>query len=344
MASPRGEQEDSGAKRDARSDRIIPIVWHNSIVAGEKDVEISFPDLFLVGAPRCGTTALMNWLKTNPQICFSKPKEPHYFTKIEKLLPRPDVRTHYLEPHFWHYDPAQHLRLAEGSVSTLYSPEAVARILSLNPAAKFVVVVRNPLEMLPSFHALLLYYLEEDVEDFEQAWRLQEARAAGLSIPSRCMDPQLLQYAEMGRLGKHVDALFQVAGRERCLPIAYDDLVADPRGTYGTVVSFLGLEDHEPDLRRRNESRAYRLGWLHRLIYRPPVVKPDQFVRFVAGRTRKGGVGFLKRTRKRLLRWNTVSRRPAELSPALRDELRATFAEDIERLGKLLDRDLAGWR
>ena len=69
-----------------------------------------------------------------------------------------------------------------------------------------------------------------------------------------------------------------------------------------------------------------------------------QVFRFAAPTLMAGGVGLLKRTRKRLLQWNTVPHPPAELSPALRDELRATFAEDIERLGKLLDRDLSSWR
>lgn len=304
---------------------------------------IPFPDFFLVGAPRCGTTALTNWLKRHPHVCFSKPKEPHYFTKMEPLLPNPDLQRHYLEASYWHYDPARHRRLGEGSVSTLYAPEAVSRILSLNPNAKFVVVVRNPLEMLPSYHALLLYYMDEDVKDFEQAWRLQETRAAGAAIPRRCLDPRLLQYAEMAMFGKHVEELFRVAGRDRCLAILYDDLRADVLATYRVLLDFLGLEFHEPDLRVRNESRGTRYLWLHRLIYRPPLVQPESLIRFVAGRTRRGGRSRLKRLHKRLIQWNTVPRRPDELSPALRAELRAIFAADVERLAMLLDRDLGSW-
>jgi hypothetical protein len=309
-----------------------------------REGEIPFPDFFLVGAPRCGTTAITNWLKRHPQVCFSKPKEPHYFSKVERLLPNPDVQTHYLQANYWHYDPAQHRRLGEGSVSTLYSPEAVTRILSLNSMAKFVAVVRNPMEMLPSYHALLLYYLDEEVENIERAWRLQEARAAGDAIPRRCMDPRLLQYAEMARLGKHVGALVERAGRDRCHVIVYDDLAADPSSTYRALLDFIGLDDHQPDLRRRNESRASRWGWLHRLIYRPPLINPETLVRFVASRTRKGGRSRLKRLRKRLIHWNTIPRRPPELSPELRDEMRATLGEDIEQLAKLLGRDLSTWR
>ena len=42
-----------------------------------------FPDFFVVGAPRCGTTALSRYLSQHPQVCFSKPKEPHYFARID---------------------------------------------------------------------------------------------------------------------------------------------------------------------------------------------------------------------------------------------------------------------
>lgn len=310
----------------------------------QRSAEIPFPDFFLVGAPRCGTTALTNWLKRHPNVCFSKPKEPHYFTKVEPLLPNADVRLDYVEANYWHYDPAVHRRLGEGSVSTLYSPEAITRILSFNPDAKFVAVVRNPMGMLPSYHALLLYYMDEEVEDFERAWRLQGERAGGSSLPRRCTDPRLLQYADMARLGKHVETLFRVARRDRCLVIVYDDLVSDPAAGYRSVLEFLGLDWYEPDFRRRNESRSYRHRWLHRLIYRPPLVDPEKLVRFVAGRTRKGGSSFWKRRRKRLIQWNTVPRRPPELSPELRAEIRAVLAADIERLEKLLDRDLGSWR
>jgi len=319
-------------------------LWHTAAVENDRPVEIPFPDFFLVGAPRCGTTALTNWLKRHPNVCFSKPKEPHYFTTIEPLLPSPDVRRDYVEANYWHFDPAVHRHLGEGSVSTLYSPEAITRILSLNPDARFVVVVRNPMAMLPSYHALLLYYMDEEVEDFEKAWRLQQERAGGSSLPRRCTDPRLLQYAEMARLGKHVEALFQVAGPDRCLAIVYDDLVSDPAASYRQLLDFLELDWHAPDFRRRNESRGYRHRWLHRLIYRPPLVSTERLVRFVASRTRKGGRSAWKRWRKRLIQWNTVSRRPAELSPELRREMHDALVDDIERLAKLLDRDLGAWR
>ncbi|MGB3639413.1 MAG: sulfotransferase [Rivularia sp. (in: cyanobacteria)] len=37
------------------------------------------PNFFIVGAPRCGTTALSEYLRSHPNIYVSQPKEPHYF-------------------------------------------------------------------------------------------------------------------------------------------------------------------------------------------------------------------------------------------------------------------------
>ena len=37
------------------------------------------PNFFIVGAPKCGTTALSEYLREHPQVFMSRPKEPHHF-------------------------------------------------------------------------------------------------------------------------------------------------------------------------------------------------------------------------------------------------------------------------
>src|SRR5690606_30582215 len=37
------------------------------------------PNLFIVGAPKCGTTAWVEYLSSHPEIFFCDPKEPHFF-------------------------------------------------------------------------------------------------------------------------------------------------------------------------------------------------------------------------------------------------------------------------
>jgi hypothetical protein len=300
-----------------------------------------FPDFFLVGAPRCGTTALSRYLGAHPHVCFSRPKEPHYFSYVDPVSAE-QIRHDYLELFFGHYDPAQHRAVGEGSVSYLYAPEAIERVLRWAPRARFIAMVRNPVEMIPSYHGRLLFVLEEDEPDLRRAWDLQAARARGEHLPKRCRDPRLLQYGEVGKLGRQVAALRARVGAERLHVIVYDDLRDDPLGVYRRALDFLGLEyDGRTRFERKTQSRTYRSLWLHRLLYKPPA----PLVRYAARsqRRHKGRRPPLLRLRKRLRQWNRTDRPPAPLDAGLRRILRETFAEDVEQLGKLLGRDLRHW-
>ena len=197
-----------------------------------------FPDFFVVGAPRCGTTSLCRFFAKNPQICFSRPKEPHYFAQL-RSTPSPDeLQRDYIERYFGHRHGA-HRAVGEGSVSYLYAPEAIERIRHFNPEARFIVMVRNPMSMLPSYHLKMRFLLQEDKEDFATAWRLQEARARGENLPAHCLDPRTLMYGEVARYGAHIERLFEIAGRERTHVIVFDDFVADQLATYRRALEFL---------------------------------------------------------------------------------------------------------
>jgi len=150
-----------------------------------------FPDFFLIGAPRCGTTALSSYLADNPQVCFSRTKEPHYFSLFAPHVSLDELETAYLARYFSHYREG-HKAIGEGSVSYLYSPDALRRILSLNSQARFIAILRNPVDMLPSYHLRMRFSLMEDVEDFATAWSLQKMRARGERIPKHCPAPHLL--------------------------------------------------------------------------------------------------------------------------------------------------------
>ena len=93
-----------------------------------------FPDFFVVGAPRCGTTSFCRYLARNPQIGFSRPKEPHYFARLSEDPSAGDLKRDYLDRCFGHCTDA-HRALGEGSVSYLYLPETIARIRRVNPDA-----------------------------------------------------------------------------------------------------------------------------------------------------------------------------------------------------------------
>lgn len=300
-----------------------------------------FPDFFVVGAPRCGTTALCRYLAKNPQVCFSRPKEPHYFSLLAPDAPLADLESAYLSRYFSHHH-AGHRAIGEGSVSYLASPHAVARILEVHPQAKFIAMLRNPLEMLPSYHLRMRFLLVEDEADFAVAWRLQEARARGERVPRHCVDTRLLLYGEAARYGVQMERLLRLAGPARTLALIFDDLVRDPGAVYRQVLAFVGADDDgRTTFRRRYPSRIYRYRWLQRLLF-----AASRKATGVETRTRRIKTTSTFRRKsllKRLARWNRIEARPAPLGPDMQATVRAALADDVARLSELLGRDLRHW-
>jgi len=303
-----------------------------------------FPDFFVVGAPRCGTTSFCRYLARNPQICFSQPKEPHYFARLDHDPSALELRRDYIERCFGHCA-AGHRAVGEGSVSYLYLPEAIDRIRRINPDARFIALVRNPLAMLPSYHLRMRFLLQEDEPDFEKAWALEPARARGVSIPRLCLDPRLLRYREVAKLGAQVQRLFDVAGRERSHVIVFDDLVADSLAVYRRALEFLGVDyDGQTRFERRYESTIYRYRWLQRLLY-VPATRGGKVIDTLQRRSRKYNADGSKRRSliKRVTSWNKVPATPAPLTPQMAATVREALRSDVALLSRLLDRDLGHW-
>jgi Sulfotransferase domain len=304
-----------------------------------------FPDFFLIGAPRCGTTALSSYLADNPRVCFSRPKEPHYFSLFAPHASLDDLKTAYLARYFSHYRES-HKAIGEGSVSYLYSADALRRILSLNSQAKFIAVLRNPLDMLPSYHLRMRFSLMEDIEDFATAWRLQEMRARGERIPKHCLDPRLLLYREVSGFGLQIERLYQLVGRDRSLVLLFDDLVRDPLTVYKHVLKFIEVEyDGRTRFQRKLPSHIYRYRWLQRLLYAPLASKAHvaDTLHLIWKMNQKKKATGRKSWLKQLARWNTINTRPAPLAPDVKQMLRDTLAEDVTKLSNLLQRDLTHW-
>jgi hypothetical protein len=304
-----------------------------------------FPDFFLIGAPRCGTTALSRYIASNPRVCFSIRKEPHYFTRIEPDVPIDPraLERDYLSKFFPHYDPDQHDAIGEGSVSYLYIPSAIDHILRINPDARFIVNVRDPISMIPSYHLRMTYLLEEDVEDLETAWELGALRAHGARLPKRATDPRLLLYHEVGRHAKWLRELFEKVGRDHCHVVVFDDWREKPKRIYREVLDFIGVpDDGRKKFKKRLPSQRYKNRLLHRLAFRPPGLErlADSGKLDRLGRPMKNR---LKRLRNRLVEKNSDRQELPTLSVGMRAKLHDEFARDIDELGELLNRDLSHW-
>ncbi len=306
---------------------------------------------FIVGAPRCGTTSLSRYLQKHPDVSFARIKEPHFFSQMD-LRPLPDerlrevVREQYLERYFPERTGSS--LLAEGSVTYFYFPERLEPILRLWPKAKFIVSLRNPLQMIPSLHQRLFFNGDETERQFRRAWDLVPRRREGRSVPPRCPDPRWLDYWEGGKLGEYLERLLAVVGRDACFISVYDDLAADPAGQYRRLLDFLELPDAEPpSFKPHRVSMDVKIPWLQRLLKRPPksalwLADKSYRERFEQGQPPNVSKRILN-LRKRILEWNQRPAAPREIDTKLRSEMCAMYRDDNALLSKLVGRDLSHW-
>lgn len=299
------------------------------------------PNLFLVGAPKCGTSALAEYLSTHPNVLFSEPKEPHYFAfDFPRHRAVPDKQA-YLD--LFAGATPQHTVLGEGSVWYLFSREAIPHIREFNPEARLIVMLRNPADLVYSLHATHLRTTDENETDFQRAWELQPLRAQGKHLPRNCRTPDLLQYRRVGSMGEQVERLLQVFPREQVMFILFDDFKKHTADIYRQTLTFLGLpDDRRAEFPVVNANQVRYNQWIAEQLISPP-----GWLRR-AWRFSKRFLGSAEQYGHRFLRWAYVAnatRKPRPpMSPEFRSRIMEAFAPDIRKLGELIGRDLSHWK
>ncbi len=296
------------------------------------------PNFFLVGAPKCGTTALYEYLRLHPRVFMPVVKEPHFFAKDLGTYPRAKTLEEYIELFAARTD--DHLRVGEASVYYLRSAVAIANIREYNPDAKLIAMFRNPVDMVYSLHSQLLYVSEETIDDFETAWRLQERRRLGLDLPRAIRSPLLVQYREVGQFGTQTQRMLSIFPPSQVKVILYDDFTASPQRVYDEVIEFLDLpHDSRTVFPRINENKRARVAWVKQFFQKPPAALRS------AVRSLKRAVGgdTISAVKTKLVEFNTLKERRPPMPPALRAELVETFRDEVALLSQLLNRDLRHW-
>jgi hypothetical protein len=295
------------------------------------------PDFFIVGAPKCGTSALAGYLREHPDCFMCWPKEPLFFCEDLSGIRQVEDFPAYLHL-FANAPPGAHA-VGEASAMYLYSQVAIPRLLERFASARLIVMLRNPIDLVEAFHAQLRYALAEDQPQLAAAWDLQGERAQGASLPPGCPEPKLLQYRRVALLGDQVRRLLAAAPAEQVHIVVFDDLVRDPRVEYLRLLAFLGLQDDgRVDFPAVNARRAHRLRLVSRLTQRPPrsVIQASKALKQRFGLERIGVLDWLRRA-------NRIPARRSGVPGELRRKMADTFAEDVALLSCLLGRDFTPW-
>lgn len=300
------------------------------------------PNFFVVGAPRCGTTALYAYLSEHPNVFLPKVKELHYFASDFPDLHKIMFKSvdDYLK--VFEKSGEQHLAVGEISPLYIYSDIALEKIKEFDPSARIILILRNPVDFIQSVHQLNMSLLREDEPDLAKAWELQHLRRQGKMIPKSCRETKLIFYGELGLFGKHVKKVLDIFSREQVLVVLFDDFVADPKAVYESILAFLGVpSDDRKKFPPVNANYEHRSKLLARIIH-----PPQSVYKLVMRLISIFGVGFMNKVNviySKVERLNARRTPRQAIDPALRAKLQSHFREDIQRLAALIQRDLSAW-
>lgn len=286
------------------------------------------PNFFILGAPKCATTSMVSWLQTHPQVFLPPIKEPHFFNADD----RRHIRTLDAYERLFSASTSGHHAIGEASVWYLFSRVAVANILAYQPLARFIVMLRNPIEMAAALHSEMLLSGHENVRDFHKAWLLQDLRRSGQMVPALTWATRRLQYGAVCSLGAQLKRLLAAVARERVLTITLDDIATNPRQVYLRVLHFLGLDDDgRIEFPALNKSRSVRWPRLVRTLFLLGELKT------------RSGINVRSGLLQHLISMSFKESPRQIMAPATRDMLHNYFADDIHLLGELLGCDLGYW-
>ena len=297
-----------------------------------------FPDFFIVGQPKSGTTALYEMLRRHPQIYMPDEKEPHFFVTDAHYRNVPETIDDYLRL----FDAAKsHQRIGEASASYLWSRDAACGIAAVQPAAQIIAILREPASLLRSFHLQMLESYIETEKSLQKALSLEDARRRGRHVPRSASDQQqLLFYSDHVRYVDQLRRYHELFPPEPVMVLIYDDFRRDNEGTLRTVLRFLGVDDTFPlGTAEANPTVRVRSPRLHQLVHAVSVGERPAF------RAVKGGVKALTPRRLRLHALRATQDRIVSVNPRPPDdrlmiELRRRFKPEVVALSKYLDRDL----
>lgn len=294
------------------------------------------PNFFIIGAPKCGTTSMAAWLSEHPNIFFSPIKEPFYFSTDIKNSSQINTEQAYVD---LFKDASEiHIGIGEGSTNYLFSSVAVENIEKSIHEPKYIVMLRNPVDMVYSLHEQQIFVMHENILDFRTAWQLSDQRRIGNHVPKTCPDPTWLDYQAHCMLGEQVQRLLTLIPRERVHFIFFDDLRSNARKVYLHALTFLGVpDDGRSDFISYNSAKKWKNSSYGTLIRK--MSKSVAQLKHVKGLLPKRSFGIIDY----LIKTNLVQAPRPPIDEAFRQNLASYYLEDMHLLERLTERDLSSW-
>jgi hypothetical protein len=221
--------------------------------------------------------------------------------------------------------------IGEASAFYLCFPKVAERIAQAVPEAKIIMILREPVARAYSAYMLLLRDGRETLGFAAGLNREEERKQHGFE--------PMWWYKELSLYYSQVKGYLEVFGADRVKVLLYDELFGNPGQALREVFAFLEVrEDVAIDT-----SVRYNLSGVpkSRRLYTPLnnfIFNPGPFAKHIKSLV---PLHLRQAWASKIIGMLT---RPVSMDPQIQAELKAYFAEDVDRLEDLLQRDLLCWR
>lgn len=197
------------------------------------------PDVFILGFTKCATTSLYNQFMQHPSVSKTKRKEPHYhFAQVmgKQFLGPADndaVRQMFVtDKHKYNalYEPGK--LSIDGSAMSIENPKVLENINRQYPDAKFIVMLRDPIDRAFSAYAHLVRDARE-TRTFKEAiaHELSGAREGYLPIWQNIKSSRFVEATQFAR---------RLLG-DRLRVVNYRDYAQNNQNVMDELANFIGL-------------------------------------------------------------------------------------------------------
>ncbi len=285
------------------------------------------PNFFIAGTPKAGTTSLFQYLNEHPQVFMCSVKEPNFFSYDEidqqNLYYSEKGISNKKDYEALFKNISSEMAIGEASVSYLFYKNVPYKIQAAIPKAKFIILLRNPVDRAFSHYLmdLRLGYVDVSFEDI-----VQRRSAHPLS------DLYYQQYVEIGLYYEQIKRFLSVFGPSQVKIFINEDLRADVTNVVSSVYGFLNVDrTFIPDFEKKYNVYQKPRNSIIKKIY--SFNKIRQIGRLIVPANHIDNIK------------NTLLRKEAKprLSNEIREYLKKLFAKDIKRTGNLIGRDLSPW-
>ena len=299
-------------------------------------MEKNIPNLFVVGAPKCGTTSIYEYLKSHPEIFMSETKEINFFgndlqwyNSNNRILNKDQYLQFFKKSNGYKV-------IGEASTIYIHSETACDEIYNFNPSSKIIIMVRNLVDLIISMHSQLLFTGSENEVSLATALKLEEARMRMDDLPPLIDIANKLFYVHNSRnLLNNIKRYYKIFGRQNVHLIVLDDLKSNPEIEYSKVLDFLGADNsYIPQFSIHNKGRGFRYDFLRKFIR-----KFSPILGRLRGKIISRPIGIMKLLEK--INSKNVDNR---VSSSTIDFLYSEIGNSIAELEKFINRDLKNWK